>query len=107
MHINLPDGERFIEISLSKQSLSRTITSKSEDVWSFCIPMHPSLDGKGNVTLRRFADNGRQIDESKHLATVLDDAKNRTQQLVQAGTKVDYKLKTLLVSFLKTGVPRI
>lgn len=102
LHVNVPDDERFIEIALRKPPVSRTITSTTEDMWDFCVPMHPSLDEKGNVTLRRFADNGRHIDEAKWLATVIADAKNKTQQLMQSGTKVDYKLKTLLASFLRS-----
>lgn len=102
LEVTFPHREIAVNVNLTKNSSARTVTSASEDFRNFVLAMHPSLDVKGNVVLRRFADNNRYWKESEWLATVTLDAKNRLQQLLQSGTKVDNKLKTLLLEFLKT-----
>jgi hypothetical protein len=90
------------EIHLQKQRSSCNVQSKAQDCIDFVLLMHPSLDSKGNVVLRRFVDNNRYWSEQKELVTL---ALNREQQLKRlhtAGGKVDGHLKVLLRELLGT-----
>lgn len=105
--VTIPDDVRSIEVLLrSPDGTERTLHSRANDVWGFTAAMHPSLNDKGERRLRRFRDTGRQIDEVKHLATLVLDAQARTEYLRQSvansGPRIDSKLKALLIQYLRT-----
>ena len=105
--VSISDDGRSIEVALEKGATERVLISSEKDFWDFAIALYPSLDSNGNRILRRYRDKGRQINESKWLATTQADAEKRTEHLRRSfhasKGKVDSSLKALLLLFLRSS----
>lgn len=102
MKIEFPYAETFAEVGLRKGSTSRTVASTNPDFTAFAAAIHPSLNQKGERTLRRYADIDKFHREIKDLYERFQNRQTIVRQLVASGGKVDGNLRGLLVEMLRT-----